>query len=420
MSKDLKFLQLERLQAVLNRVYKEVPFYRALFDREKLDPEEFGDLSDLNKYPFTTREDLQKNYPYNMFAVPLREVVRIQASTGTTGEPIVAGYTRNDLAILADLNAKALKSMGLTKEDVVQISFHAGLFSSAFGIQSGAEKIGASVIPINFEDPKKQLKILQDYRTTTLVCTPSYALWLAEVLPQTNINPNSLMVKRIILCGEAFTEKQRSLIEEKFKARVYNLYAVMEIFGAAVAYECHERKGLHFQEEHFLVEVLNPETLLPVKAEEVGEIVITTLTKEALPLVRYRTGDLVIIKEGLCPCGNVTLLTSGILGRKDEILSVRGIKFHPSQVEKIIEETTGERLEMQIHLYRSEGVERITLLVALGESLFSDSFAEQEKVRERLEEHLYLELNLPIVVKFIERSSFERKDGKILKVVDKR
>ncbi|MCS7199999.1 MAG: AMP-binding protein [Caldimicrobium sp.] len=420
MYQDIKFLQLERLQAVLNRVYKEVPFYRALFDREGLNPEDFGDLSDLNRYPFTAREDLLKNYPYHMFAVPLREVLRIQATSGTTGDPIVVGYTKNDLATLTELNARALREMGISKEDVVQITFHTGLFAIAFGIQSGAEKLGASVIPINFEDPRKQLKILQDYRTTTLVCTPSYALWLAEVLPQTNINPNSLLLKRIILCGETFNERQRIYLENTFKVKVHNLYAVTEIFGSAVAYECLHKSGLHFQEEHFYVEILNPETLLPVKVGEVGEVVITTLTKEALPLIRYRTGDLVLLKGEPCPCGKSTLLTSEILGRIDEIITVRGIKFHPSQLEALLERITGEKLDYQLVLFRSEGVEKISLLIALGEKLFSDSFAEQVKIREKLEEHLHLEFNLPISVKFVERSSFEKREGKILRVVDKR
>ncbi len=420
MQEDLKILQLERLQAVLNRVYKEVPFYRHLFDRSNFNPEELSDLEDLKKAPFTTKEDLRLNYPYNMFAVPLREVVRILATSGTTGDPIVVGYTRNDLATLAEINAFALKNLGISKEDVLQITFHPGLFSSAFGIQSGAEKIGASVIPVHFEDPRKQLKILQDYRSTALICTPSYALWLSEVLPQTAINPHSLMLKRVILCGEPFTEAQRNQIEETFKVSVYNLYSITEVFGPGIAYECPGKRGLHFQENHFLIEVISPETLEPVSPGEVGELVITTLTKEAFPLIRYRTGDLLSLRVETCPCEGPFIYTSPVLGRRDDLIIVRGIKFHPAQVEKVLSELLGDLAPYQIHLHRTEGVEDAFLYLALGERHFSDSFLAQEELRKRLEEKLFLEINLPVKVKFVDLSSLEKREGRHPKIIDKR
>ncbi|BAU23829.1 phenylacetate--CoA ligase [Caldimicrobium thiodismutans] len=420
MPEDLKILQLERLQAILNRVYKEVPFYRHLFDKFNFNPEDLSELEHLKKAPFTTKEDLRENYPYNMFAVPLREVVRILATSGTTGEPIVVGYTRNDLATLTEISSLALKNLGISKEDVLQITFHPGLFSSAFGIQSGAEKIGASVIPVHFEDPRKQLKILQDYRSTVLICSPSYALWLSEVLPQTGINPNSLMLKKIILCGEPFTEAQRNRLEETFKADVYNLYSITEVFGPGLAYECKEKKGLHFQEKHFLIEVINPETLDSVAPGEVGELVITTLTKEAFPLIRYRTGDLLSIQVDPCPCESPYIYTSPILGRRDDLIIVRGIKFHPAQVDRIMSELLGDLPPYQIHLLRIEGLEEVLIYLALGEKLFSDSFLAQEELRKKLEEKLLLEINLPIKVKFASLSSFEKGEGKYPKVIDKR
>lgn len=420
MSEDIKILQMERLQAVLNRVYKEVPFYRHLFDNYNFNPEDFSDLTDLKKVPFTTKEDLRQNYPYNMFAVPLREVVRILATSGTTGDPIVVGFTRNDLATLTEISALALKNMGISKEDVLQITFHPGIFPSAFGIQNGAEKIGASVIPVHFEDPRKQLKILQDYRSTALICTPSYALWLSEILPQTAINPHSLMLKKIILCGEPFTEVQRNRLEEVFKVDVYNLYSITEVFGPGLAYECKEKKGLHFQEKHFLIEVINPDTLEPVLPGEVGELVITTLTKEAFPLIRYRTGDLLSIQVEACPCESPYIFTSPILGRRDDLIIVRGVKFHPAQVDKIMSELLGDLPPYQIYLQRIEGLEEVLIYLALGENLFSDSFLAQEELRKRLEEKLFLEINLPIKVKFSSLSSFEKWEGKYLKVIDKR
>ncbi len=418
---DLKLIQLERLQATLNRVYKEVPYYRQLFDNVSFNPEDFSDLEDLKRIPFTTREDLNKNYPYNMFAVPLREVVRILATSGTTGNPLVVGYTRNDLSTLAEISATALKYIGVTREDVIQITFHPGLFSSAFGLQSGAEKIGASVIPVHFEDPYKQLKILQDYRTTILVCTPSYASWLCESLPQAKINPNSLFLKMIILCGEPFTEAKRSTIANTFKVEVFNLYSIIEVFGPGIAFECKEKKGLHFQENHFLVEVIDPKTSNPVKPGETGELVITTLTKEAFPLIRYRTGDLVIYNYEPCNCGfPYPILTSSILGRRDDVVIIRGLKFYPSQIEEIIINWAGEPLKFQIVLEKKEGVEEVSLHLVPSERFFSDSFIEQETLKRQLEEKLYLHLNLPIKVKFIEERSLEKRNGQILKIVDKR
>lgn len=313
MHEEIKYLQLERLQATLNRVFKEVPFYRRLFESIALETEDISSLEDIKKIPFTTKENLRENYPYNFFAVPLREVVRIQATSGTTGFPIVVAFTKRDLQTLSEISAKALQAIGLKREDVVQITFLPKLFSAAFGLQSGAERIGASVIPVNLEDPLQQLQILQDYRTTTLICTPSYAIRLAEALPYSGLNPNALWLKRVVFCGEAFTEEIRSFIKDAFKAEVNNLYSNTEIFGPGIAYECNYKK-LHFQEEHFLVEIINPKTLESVKAGEKGELVITTLTKEAFPLIRFRTGDLVFLEETPCPCGDLNFCASPILG----------------------------------------------------------------------------------------------------------
>lgn len=417
---ELRQIQTERLFAVLNRVYKEVPFYRILFDKHSLNPEEFEKPEDLRSYPFTTRDDLRKNYPYNMFAVPLREVVRILPSAGTTGAPIVVGYTRNDIYTLAELNARTLRNLDITKEDFVMITFHRGLFASAFGIQSGAELIGASVIPTNLEDPVKTLRILLDYRVTTLICSPSFAIWLAETLLNSEFNPNTFMLRRVILCGEPFSEAQREFIENTLKVKAYNVYAVTEVFGPSVASECKARQGLHFQEDHFYVEILNPDTLRPVKPGEIGEIVVTTLTKEALPLIRYRTGDLTSILPQPCPCGSPFLQTERILGRLDDLVLFRGVKFHPGQVELLIEQITKAKVLWQVLLWREEGVEKILLQIAASESIFSDSFSEQERIRKEIEEKLFLEFGIPIPVKFVEASSLVKEGEAFKKIVDKR
>ncbi|MFN4197090.1 MAG: phenylacetate--CoA ligase family protein [Caldimicrobium sp.] len=419
MLENIKLLQLERLQATLNRVFKEVPFYHRLFESISFDPENFSALEDIKKIPFTTKEHLRENYPYNFFAVPLREVVRIHATAGTTGIPIVVGYTKRDLQTLSEIAANALRYCEISKEDVIQITFHSGIFSSAFGLQSGAEKIGASVIPVYFEDPFKQLRILQDYRTTVLVCTPSYALWLAEVLPQTGINVNSLLLKKIVLCGAPFTEMQRKTIEQVFKVKVYNLYSNVEVFGPGIAYECPYGR-LHFQEEYFLVEVINFETLEEAKVGEKGELVITTLNKEAFPLIRFRTGDVVILEDRNCPCGNVYFSTSSILGRKDEVIIVRGLKFSPEEIENILVKVLGEKPLYQILIEKKAGLEEITILISLSEKFFTDSYLEQKQLKEQMEEKLFLELSIPFEVKFVEKSSLEKKNGEVPKIIDKR
>ncbi|MFN3505245.1 MAG: phenylacetate--CoA ligase family protein [Caldimicrobium sp.] len=419
MIENIKLLQLERLQATLNRVFKEVPFYHRLFESISFNPEDLSALEDIKKIPFTTKEHLRENYPYNFFAVPLREVVRIHATAGTTGIPIVVGYTKRDLQSLSEIATNALKYCEISKEDVIQIAFHPGFFSSAFGLQSGAEKIGASVIPINFEDPYKQLRILQDYRTTVLVCTPSYALWLTEILPQTGINVNSLFLKKIILSGAPFSEEQRKTIEEVFKVKVYNLYSNVEVFGPGIAYECPSGR-LHFQEEYFLVEVINFETLEETKVGEKGELVITTLNKEAFPLVRFRTGDVVILEDRNCPCGNIYFSTSPILGRKDEVVIVRGLKFSPEQIERLLIEALGEIPLYQIHIEKKAGLEEITLLISLSEKFFTDSYLEQNQWKKQIEEKLFLELSVPFEIKFVEKGSLEKKNGDIPKIIDKR
>ncbi|MFN3406945.1 MAG: phenylacetate--CoA ligase family protein [Caldimicrobium sp.] len=419
MFENIKILQLERLQATLNRVFKEVPFYHRLFESISFSPEDFSALEDIKKIPFTTKEHLRENYPYNFFAVPLREVVRIAATAGTTGIPIVVGYTKKDLQSLSEIAANALKYFEISKEDVIQITFHSGIFASAFGLQSGAEKIGASVIPVNFEDPSKQLRILQDYRTTVLVCTPSYALWLAEIFPRTEINVNSLFLKKIILCGSPFTEAQRKTIEQVFKVKVYNLYSNVEVFGPGIAYECPYGR-LHFQEEYFLVEVINLETLEDAKVGEKGELVITTLNKEAFPLIRFRTGDVVILEDRKCPCGSSYFSTSSILGRKDEVIIVRGLKFTPDQIEKLLGEVLGDKPLYQIHLEKKAGLEEITILISLSERFFTDSYLEQKQWKKQIEEKLFLELSIPIEVKFVEKASLEKKNGEIPKIIDKR
>ncbi len=417
---ELFQLQLERLQSTIHRVYRNVPFYRRMFDKHGIDPDGFSSLEDINKIPFTTKNDLRENYPYGLFAVPLREVVRIHTSSGTTGMPIVVGYTKNDLKIWTELVARVLSAGGITKDDVIQIAFNYGLFTGAFGFHYGAEKIGASVIPVSIENPKKQIKILQDYKTTALISTPSYALLIANTLIEMDINPNSLSLKFGLFGAEPWSERMRQEIEEKLKITATDNYGLSEVIGPGVAGECLEKKGLHIQEDHFFFEIIDPQTLEPVKEGGTGELVITTLTKEAFPVLRFRTGDLTRFIPGECPCGRTLRRIDRIMGRTDDMIIIRGMKLFPSQIEAILYEIEGKQPNYQIILERQAGVDQITLLLEMSEDIFSDVMREQTQLIGVIKERIASELGLPVNVKLAEKRSMEKVGEKITRVIDKR
>ncbi|MCX8034598.1 MAG: phenylacetate--CoA ligase [Thermodesulfovibrio sp.] len=417
---ELAQLQLERLQSTIHRVYRNVPFYRRIFDKNSIDPDSFSSLEDINKIPFTTKNDLRENYPYGLFAVPLREVVRIHTSSGTTGMPIVVGYTKNDLKIWTELVARVLTSSGITKDDVIQIAFNYGLFTGAFGFHYGAEKIGASVIPVSIENPKKQIKILQDYKTTALISTPSYALLIANTLIEMDINPNSLYLRFGLFGAEPWSERMRQEIEEKLKITALDNYGLSEIIGPGVAGECLEKKGLHIQEDHFFYEIIDPQTLEPVKEGETGELVITTLTKEAFPVLRFRTGDLTRFIPGECPCGRTFRRIDRIMGRTDDMIIIRGMKIFPSQIEAILYEIEGRQPNYQIVLERQAGVDQMTILLEMSEDIFSDVMREQTQLVNTIKDRIASEFGLSINVKLAERRSIEKVGEKIKRVIDKR
>jgi len=321
---ELQQLQLERLQATLHRVYMNVPFYRKKFDELGIDPDGFKSLSDLRNLPFTSKHDLMDNYPYGLFAVPLREVVRIHASSGTTGMSTVVGYTKNDIKTWSNLVARILTAGGITKDDVVQIAFGYGLFTGGFGLHYGAERIGASVIPISSGNTRRQVKIMQDFKTTALVCTPSYALLIADGISEAGINVNSLSLKYGLFGAEPWSEGMRQEIQQRLKIAATDNYGLSEVMGPGVAGECLERNGLHINEDHFLAEVIDPHTLQPVPPGEVGELVITTLTKEAFPVIRFRTRDLTRLITEPCPCGRTLAKMGKVMGRRMICSSLKG------------------------------------------------------------------------------------------------
>lgn len=416
----LKQLQLERLQATLLRVYLNVPFYRKKFDELHLDPDAFRSLEDLSKLPVTSKDDLRLSYPYGMFAVPLREVVRIQTSSGTTGMPTVVGYTRNDIKNWSNLAARILVAGGVTQNDIVQIAFDYGLFTGALGFHYGAERAGASVIPISSVNTRRQVKIMEDFKTTALICTPGYALAIANTISDTGLNVNSLSLKYGLFAAEPWSETVRHELQEKLKIVATDSYGLSEVMSPGVAGECPEREGLHINEDHFLVEVVDPDTLRPLPEGETGELVITTLMKEAFPVVRFRTRDLTSIRSEPCPCGRTFVRMSKVMGRTDDMIKIRGVTVFPSQIESVLREIEGTEPQYQIVLDRKEAVDELTVLVEVSESIFFDQIRKQKGFIENIKSRLATELGIPVEVKPVEKQTIGRVAGKTGKVIDNR
>lgn len=417
---ELEQLQLERLQSTLHRVYLNVPFYRKKFDELGIDPDDFTSLEDVRKLPFTTKDDLRDNYPYGLFAVPLREVVRIHASSGTTGMSTVVGYTRNDIKTWSNLVARVLTAGGITKDDVVQIAFGYGLFTGGFGLHYGAERLGASVIPISSGNTRRQVKIMEDFKTTALVCTPSYALLIADTIQEMGIKRSSLSLKYGLFGAEPWSEGMRQEIQDKLKIMATDNYGLSEVMGPGVAGECLERNGLHIQEDHFLCEVVDPHTFKPVAPGEIGELVITTLTKEAFPVIRFRTRDLTRLVPEPCPCGRTLMRMSRVMGRTDDMLIIRGVNVFPSQIETILFDIEGTEPHYQIIVERKGALDDTTVLVEVSESIFFDEMKKQSELVTLIRKRLASELGISVDVKLVEKKTLDRFEGKAQRVLDKR
>jgi len=416
----LQQLQLERLQSTLLRVYMNVPFYRKKFDELGIDPDSFRSLEDVTRLPFTSKDDQRMSYPYGMFAVPLREVVRVQTSSGTTGMPTAVGYTRNDIKNWSNLAARILVAGGVTQNDIVQIAFDYGLFTGALGLHYGAERIGASVIPISSVNARRQIKIMQDFKTTALMCTPSYALSIADTILEMGINVNSLSLKYGLFGAEPWSEAVRRELQEKLKIVATDNYGLSEVMSPGVAGECHERNGLHINEDHFLVEVVDPETLEPLPEGKTGELVITTLTKEAFPVIRFRTRDLTNLISEPCPCGRTFVRMNKVMGRTDDMIILRGITIFPTQIESVLFEIQGTEPHYQIILDRKAAVDELTVLVEVSESIFFDQVRKQKDFIERIKSRLASELGISVEVKPVEKQTLERFEGRVKRVVDRR
>ncbi len=419
---DLESLQIERLQATLNRVYRNVSFYRNLYDETGLEISEIKSIDDMAKLPFTTKDDLRKSYPYEAFAVPLRDIVRIHSTSGTSGNPVVVGYTGNDLKIWSELVARVLSAAGMTGHDLIQIAFNYSQSTGGLGFHYGVEQIGASVIPASGEEVLKQIQIMKDYRTSALVSTPGYALHIVSVPEENNMDPQELNLSVGLFGSEPWSEKMRIEIESRLKIKAFDNYGLSEVMGPGVAFECEERDGLHVNEDHFIVEVIDPETLQILPPGEKGELVFTTITKQGFPLIRYRTGDISSIVEESCSCGRTTRRIKRISGRTDDMMIVDGNNLFPSQIEALLFEIEGVEPHFKIILDRDEGLDIIELKVEVTPDFIAfDEIRKVQKFQNKIRQLLINRLGLHAKITLTEPNSLGRTDGgKIKRVLDLR
>jgi phenylacetate-CoA ligase len=417
---EIRQLQLERLQVTLARVARNVTFYRRLFDNHGLEPEDIKSLDDLPQLPYTLKTDLRDNYPYGMFAVPMRDVVRIHSSSGTTGKPTVVGYTKKDLDTWSELCARFMTAAGVSKEDIVQIAFGYGMFTGAFGLHYGAEKIGAAVVPMSSGNTKKQIMIMQDYKTTALVCTPSYALYLAEAMEEMGVEPKSLSLRWGLFGAEAWSEKMRSQIEERLPIVATDNYGLSEVLGPGVAGECLYKNGQHLFEDAFIYEIIDPQTLKPAPEGEKGELVITTLAKEAFPLVRYRTRDVTRFLPGKCPCGRTGRRIEKVMGRSDDMIIVRGVNLFPSQIEDLLMKMEGVEPHYQILVDRVNNLDTMEIQVEVTEGLMSDEVQKLQSLQQKIQKEIRELYLVSAKVKLVEPHTIQRFEGKAKRVIDKR
>jgi phenylacetate-CoA ligase len=417
---DIEQLQLERLQATLNRVYKSVTCYRNKFTEQGIVPEDVQSLADLAKLPFTTKEDLRLNYPYGMFAVPLREVVRIHSSSGTTGKPTVVGYTKQDIKVWANLVGRFMTAAGVTHDDVVQIAFGYGMFTGAFGLHYGSEAIGASVIPMGSGNSEKQIMIMQDYKTTVLVCTPSYAATLADRMEQMGVDPKSLSLKVGLFGGEPWSEALRREIETRLAISATDNYGLSEVIGPGVAGECQHKCGMHLFEDAFIPEIIDPETCQLLPPGSVGELVLTTLTKEAFPMLRYRTRDITSLDYAPCACGRTSVRMKKTMGRSDDMLIIKGVNVYPSQIEEVLIAVEGCQPHYQLVVERKGTMDTLEVQIEVTENIFFDEMKMQRAFLEKVEKRIESTLGVGATVKLVEPNSIPRAEGKAVRVIDKR
>ena len=421
MSRDeMTGVQGERLVNTVKRIYHNVPFYREKMQKKGLETGDIKTTDDLTKLPFTYKQDLRDTYPYGMFAVPLSEIVRIHASSGTTGRQTVVGYTRKDIDTWSEVMARTLACAGATKDSFIQVAYGYGLFTGGLGVHYGAEKVGASVIPISGGNTKRQLQIMKDFGTTILACTPSYALFMAEEMEEAGIKKGDLKLIAGVFGAEPWSHNMRNEIEQRLGILALDIYGLSEVIGPGVSTECNCKCGLHIQEDHFIPEIINPDTeeVLPPGSE--GELVFTTVTKEGLPLLRYRTRDISSLNYEKCVCGRTLVRMSKVTGRTDDMLIIRGVNVFPSQIESVLLEIGETAPHYLIIVDRVDNLDLMEVWVEMTQSMFSDEVKKIEDLERKIKKEIESILGISAKVKLVEPKTIERSEGKAKRVIDKR
>lgn len=416
----IKKLQSERLVKLVRKLYNNVPFYKQKFDEMNLKPEDVHGVEDLHKLPFTVKQDLRDNYPFNLFAAPMKDIVRVHASSGTTGKPTTVGYTKNDIDMWAELIARSLACAGADENSIVQVAYGYGLFTGGLGLHYGVEKLGGTVIPMSGGNTEKQLMLMQDFGSTQLACTPSYALYLGESLEAAGKTTDDIKLKSGIFGAEPWSESLRQKIQEKLKIKAYDIYGLSEIMGPGVAIECECQDGLHVWEDHFIAEIIDPDTLevLPDGCE--GELVITTITKEGIPLLRYRTRDISKIYMQPCSCGRTHARIARVKARTDDMLIIRGVNVFPSQIESVLLTVKGVEPHYELIVTRENALDNLEIHVELSEEFAFDTISSVETLAKTLMHKLESVLGISSKIKLMEPKSITRFEGKAKRVIDKR
>ncbi len=418
---ELRALQLERLQDTVERVYARVPYYRDKMKEAGVTPADIRSLDDLRRLPFTTKEDLRLNYPFGLFTVPLDRVVRVHASSGTTGKPTVVGYTRRDIRTWAELMSRTLAAAGVRRGDVVQNAYGYGLFTGGLGAHYGAENLGATVVPISGGQTKRQIQIMRDFGSTVLLATPSSALNIADVMAEMGIDPADLALRVGVFGAEPWSENMREEIERKLKIKALDIYGLSEVIGPGVAAECIEaQNGLHIFEDHFIPEIVDPTSMEPVAPGESGELVFTTITKEAFPVIRYRTKDICRLITEPCVCGRSLVRMPKVTGRTDDMLIIRGVNVFPTQIEHVLMGIEGVEPHYQIIVDRQGTMDTMEVQVEVSEAVFSDEIKNLEKLSKRIQTDIKDLLGVSCTIRLVEPKTIQRSEGKAKRVIDKR
>lgn len=417
---EMRDLQSERLKELVNHVYTNVPFYRQRMDEMNVKPSDIQSIDDIVKLPFTYKNDLRDHYPFGLFAVPMREIVRVHASSGTTGKPTTVGYTKKDIENWREVLARCLSMSGISSDDIMQVSYGYGLFTGGLGVHYGAETIGCSVIPISGGNTRRQLQLMSDFGSTVLACTPSYALHLADALAENGYSLADMKLKTGVFGAEPWTENMRLELEKKWGIKAFDIYGLSEIMGPGVANDCAFHTGLHVHEDHFFPEVVHPDTKQPVADGEEGELVFTTLTKEGIPLLRYNTRDLSTLNRSTCECGRTTVRMKKITGRSDDMLIIRGVNLFPSQIEHVLLEMGETSAHYMLYVDKVNNLDTLELQVELDEANMVDTIRDLQNLAKKIEHALNSAVGLSVKVTLVEPKTIARSEGKAIRVVDMR